>query len=76
MKTRNVRRRRRLTKEQEELRQGGLRLLARIIARHHLAHENGLRPSACETHLGDSESGPLPASGGESPVVEEDEHAR
>ncbi|MCY4447481.1 MAG: hypothetical protein OXE02_01360 [Chloroflexi bacterium] len=79
MKTRNVRRVRGLTKEQEELRQRGLRLLARMIARRHLArlaHERGLHPSACATHPADSDVGPVTASGEEPRIVEEDEHAR
>lgn len=67
-----------LTKEQEELRQRGLRLLARIIARHHLAslaHDSGVRPSILrEDHL--SGSIPLQASAEKPTVVEEDEHAR
>ena len=69
----------RLTKEQEELRQHGLRLLARIIARRHLAllaHETGLRPSAAAAHPGGSEGDSLPASGAESPIEREDEHGR
>ncbi|MDE2837218.1 MAG: hypothetical protein OXL97_06875 [Chloroflexota bacterium] len=76
MKTRDVRRGRRLTKEQEELRQRGLRLLARIIARRHLAslaQDNGVRSSAHAADL--SGSIPLPASGAEPPAME-DEHAR
>ena len=79
METRDVRRGNRLTKEQEELRQRGLRLLARIIARHHLAslaQEKALRASACDAHLAEIESGPVSASDGESPIEAEDEHAR
>lgn len=78
MKTSNVRRVRGLTSEQEELRQRGLRLLARMIARRHLArlaHDRGLHPSACATHPADSESGPDMDSGEEPRIVEEDEHA-
>ncbi len=78
METRDVRKGNRLTKEQEELRQRGLRLLARIIARHHLAslaQEKALRPSTCDAHLDGSESGPITASDGESPIEAEDEHA-
>ncbi len=74
MKTRDVQRGRRLTKEQEELRLRGLRLLARIIVRRHLAslaHEEG-----CATHIPDSESGPIATSGGEPLFEAEDEHAR
>ena len=74
MKTRDVRRGRRLTKEQEELRLRGLRLLARIIARRHLAslaHEEG-----CATHIVDSDSGPIVAPGGEPLFEAEDGHAR
>lgn len=74
METREVRRARRLTKEQEEQRLHGLRLLARIIARRHLAsiaHESG-----CATHIGDGESGPTAVSGGEPRIEAEDEHAR
>ena len=79
MEARTVRRGRRLTKEQEELRQRGLRLLARLIARRHLAslaHENGIRASACDAHLAGGESGPVTALDGESPIEAEDEHAR
>ncbi len=79
MEARTVRRGNRLTKEQQEMRQRGLRLLARLIARRHLAslaHENGLRPSACTAHPGDSESGSVQSSGGESLFEAEDEHAR
>ena len=67
-----------LTKEQEELRQRGLRLLARMIARRHLAslaHDSGVRPAVLqEDHL--SSSIPLQASAEEPPVMEGDEHAR
>ncbi|MCY4449296.1 MAG: hypothetical protein OXE02_10710 [Chloroflexi bacterium] len=79
MKTSNVRRVKGLTKEQEELRQRGLRLLARMIARRHLAslaRERGLDPSACAAHLADSEVGPVTASSEGPRIVEEDEHAR
>ena len=77
MKTRGMRRVKGLTKEQEELRQRGLRLLARMIARRHLAslaHDDGVRPSVQDADdLGGSV--PLRTSGDEPPVVEEDEHA-
>ena len=59
-----------LTKEQEELRQRGLRLLARMIARRHLAslaHDDRARPF--------SDYVSLHASGGGFPAVEEGEHA-
>ncbi|MXW31014.1 MAG: hypothetical protein F4X54_07675 [Chloroflexi bacterium] len=74
MKTRDAQRGRRLTKEQEELRQHGLRLLARIIVRRHLAslaHEGG-----CATPVADGSSVSPRASGEESPIEAEDEHAR
>ena len=76
--TRSMRTDERLTEEQEELRQRGLLLLARIIARRHLAslaHDRGTRPSA--PHADDPSGSPtLQASGRELPIEEEDDHAR